>query len=955
MNDKEYEFTEGESVIKFGINPNYKKNFQKAKVIKISKINTPAISHKEVKGSLPDNELSRIRLLIDKMPVACIIQDNEFRIIYLNPMAEEVFEYKTEEIVGKKSFGIINPDYLQSYFIDLMQDLQKGNMASDGRAEFIKKSGETILCDWNEVPLYNEEGQFEGIICMFQDVSERMENQWLLEGQMHLLEMVASGSPLRDVLKSLILFIEQMSPRVKGSILLLDQGEKTLHTGAGPSLPEEYNHIVDHLQVGEYNGSCGTSAFRRKIVISSDISSDQAWLKYKEIARHFNLQACTSIPIFGSKHQLLGTFAFYYHQKTAPSKFEFKLIETFSAIAGIAIEKYAIEIALKEKENQHRIITENIDDLIFICKPDGTIIFASDSNKKGLGLLSDELKDTNFFNLIIDEDKDIVQELLIKENLEVNIKKIFRVKHKLGSVRWLEGTSKVIFNNMEKMILLTGHDITENKINEDALRISENQLQEAEKVANLGSFKWNLQTDELHWTPQLYRIFGYDPKEISPTFSWLQNQVHPNDIGWFSEAVRKAINENKQLNITVRIKRKGGEILYAETKCKVIYNKDGKAGYVLGTTQDVSSRIKTEEELLLSEKKFRTAFEFANIGFCLMNTDYSFIKTNIVCSNILGYTEEEFREFTISSIIHKENLEELNNTLKLMLDNGLNSWIREVRLKNKNDNFIWVYLSIFLLRDEQNDPLYFILVLQDISEKKATEDKQVMLTQNLIKQNEALEQFSYITSHNLRSPIANILGLIDIFSINPNDPDREIIIENIKKAAGNLDTVIKDLNYIISFKKGSEEIKQKIVFEEMISMIIKSLEKQLKEANAKVILDFSQAPVIESILGYTLSVVSNLIENAIKYRSPHRELIIKISSSLKDKHICLRICDNGLGINLDMQKGKIFGMYKRFHMHVEGRGIGLHLVKTQMEAMGGKVTIKSKPQVGTCFTLFFKR
>ena len=108
------------------------------------------------------------------------------------------------------------------------------------------------------------------------------------------------------------------------------------------------------------------------------------------------------------------------------------------------------------------------------------------------------------------------------------------------------------------------------------------------------------------------------------------------------------------------------------------------------------------------------------------------------------------------------------------------------------------------------------------------------------------------------------------------------------------------------------------------------------------------APYVESIL-------YNLISNAIKYRDPERSPHIAIKTTHENEFVCLAVMDNGLGIDLKKYKQNIFSLYKRFHLHVEGKGLGLYLVKTQIEALGGRVEVRSEPNEGTTFQIYFKR
>ncbi|CAN5687461.1 hypothetical protein BH23GEM5_BH23GEM5_09750 [soil metagenome] len=165
----------------------------------------------------------------------------------------------------------------------------------------------------------------------------------LLFGQTHVLEMIATGAPLTEVLDTLVRLIEQQSPRIFCSVLLLDQDGKHLRHGAAPSLPVEYTQAIDGLEIGPSVGSCGTAAYSGKPVIVTDIETDSRWEGFRELAREHGLRASWSTPIFSSRGEMLGTFAMYYGAPRGPSEQELGLISVATHLAGIAIERAAAE------------------------------------------------------------------------------------------------------------------------------------------------------------------------------------------------------------------------------------------------------------------------------------------------------------------------------------------------------------------------------------------------------------------------------------------------------------------------------------------------------------------------------------------------------------------------------------------------------------------------------------
>lgn len=220
----------------------------------------------------------------------------------------------------------------------------------------------------------------------------------------------------------------------------------------------------------------------------------------------------------------------------------------------------------------------------------------------------------------------------------------------------------------------------------------------------------------------------------------------------------------------------------------------------------------------------------------------------------------------------------------------------------------------------------------------------------LVKQNSQLEQFAFITAHNLRAPVARLLGLASILDTkNIQNPDNAFVVEKMVFVSYELETVIKDLNVILEIKKGINEIVEKVKFSEKLSKVSAILQHQIAESNAKIEADFSEADDIQSVSPYLESIIYNLVSNAIKYRSSKRTPLIRLKTEIKADKILLTITDNGLGMNLSEHKTKIFGLYKRFHDHVEGKGLGLYLIKTQAESLGGGVTVESTLGEGTTF------
>jgi signal transduction histidine kinase len=224
----------------------------------------------------------------------------------------------------------------------------------------------------------------------------------------------------------------------------------------------------------------------------------------------------------------------------------------------------------------------------------------------------------------------------------------------------------------------------------------------------------------------------------------------------------------------------------------------------------------------------------------------------------------------------------------------------------------------------------------------------------LIDHNSRLEQFAFIISHNLRAPMSRIIGLSSILDFTKDASEVSEIARLMTKSSQDMDQIIKDLTEILGVQKMNIGSMNKIQLAGVLYKVTRTLEDDINESQASISADFSKADSVVGISSYMESIFYNLISNAIKYKHPGRKPVITVQSHMTDEYVQIDIADNGLGINLEAHKESLFSLYKRLHFHVDGRGLGLYLVKTQITALGGQIDVKSKEGEGTVFTLWIK-
>lgn len=241
----------------------------------------------------------------------------------------------------------------------------------------------------------------------------------------------------------------------------------------------------------------------------------------------------------------------------------------------------------------------------------------------------------------------------------------------------------------------------------------------------------------------------------------------------------------------------------------------------------------------------------------------------------------------------------------------------------------------------------------DITELKKAEIEKGKLINELSDKYNKLMQFNYIISHNLRSPIATILGLVDLMYMpSINEEDRAKIIGYIKSATLSMDTMVKDLSKLLAASVPLNNNREAVCIHSLIQSISDSLKNQIFESNCIIETDIDEdAKEVFTIKSYMESILYNLMNNAIKFKLPMKAPQMFISSRKMNNNLLIKVSDNGMGINLENHGENIFGLYKRFHFETEGKGLGLHMTKTQVEALGGKIGVESTAGKGSTFTI----
>lgn len=282
--------------------------------------------------------------------------DKDSVVKIISPSVEQITGFKPEEVLGKRERDFYK-DPVQNDL--LVEHLKEKGSIRNVHGEILGKDKSTIYVSLTASAHFDKKGNFIGSNGIIRDISREKRHSQTTHLTKEILEKVAKGSDLLDIMDFACHGVEQIMPGMYCSVLLYEKEKGWLVDGAGPSLPKSYRKLIREYPIGPSNGSCGTAAYTKQTVVVSDIANDPLWAAHPEWALAHNLRACWSVPILSMEDQVLGTFAVYYKEVNEPNKAELELIQGMGNILSLAIEHYLRKKELTSSEKRYRQLVDN--------------------------------------------------------------------------------------------------------------------------------------------------------------------------------------------------------------------------------------------------------------------------------------------------------------------------------------------------------------------------------------------------------------------------------------------------------------------------------------------------------------------------------------------------------------------------------------------------------------------
>lgn len=455
----------------------------------------------------------------------------------------------------------------------------------------------------------------------------------------------------------------------------------------------------------------------------------------------------------------------------------------------------------------------------------------------------------------------------------------------------------------------------------------------------------------LQMSPACKSVYGYDAAEFFADPDLWFNVIVEEDKHLVTSGMPQ-LAAGKTTDSEYRIVHKDGSIRWLESKITPTLDEHNKLVRIDGINFDITTRKEAELARMQADLKFRALIENSMDAITVANSELIFTFASPSMSVITGVSPDEVVGKSILEYIHPEDRAQMGDLLGLLLAEPGKAFLFHMRIKRSDGQWRWTegYVSNLLEEPAVNG---YIANFRDITERRQYEAALETSNARLAKTNQELDRFVYSVSHDLRAPLASILGLI---VLTESETTNEGLLENLammKQSVEKLDVFILD---ILDYARNARmELKsRRIDFPEMLDQIRTDLKFINAVGNSKfdIRVDIEDNDTFYSDRKRIHVILNNLISNAIRYSNPEaEEPFVEVKIYFDDCGAWLSVKDNGIGIN-EAHHEKIFDMFYRVSKRSNGSGLGLYLVRETVQTLNGTIEFRSEPNVGTGFLIF---
>jgi PAS domain S-box-containing protein len=915
--------------------------------------------------ALRARELS-FQLIVDSSPVPVAVTTPTGDVEAVNQPTLEYFGKTVEELRGWKVSDVVHPDDLQ-HTIATQQTAHETGSAYNVESRHRRADGTYRWFNVRGFPLRDTEGRILRWFHMLIDIDDRKRAEAQLAGEKRLLEMVARGGPLTDVLTALCRFVEDTAADCKCGIYLIDWSGPTFHTGAAPSMPATFNDGLEGLTVEVSAGPCALAALTKSQIIAEDLESDLHWQQslIRPLALGHGLRAQWSTPICSCDGRVLGTFAVFQDHPASPTQVQQDLIAQVTHIASIAIERASNEEDLKRSEQSFRAIFDEAGTgmaLADLQHPD-TLIQTNRALQTMLGLSQEKLGFLETYDELTAEADREADAATFRELCEGKRDSLRQEKHFIlqdGSSVW----ANVIFTllrdsaGLPRFIIAIHEDITERKQAVERLQANRDLLALAQKSARAMAFDWYVQKEVNYWSPDQEALHGLPPGSFDGTYKSWKKTIYPPDWPVLVKAIKHA-EETGEVTAEWRIVWPDGSLHWLATTGQMYFDDQGKPFRMVGFTADVTRRKTIEEELRRSAAFLAQAQQLSRTG------SFSWR----VATDEITWSDELYRiyEFSLGKTItldvirtrvHPEDFT-LYEKMVEQARNGTDDFEWQYRLLMPDQSIKYMHAVAQATRDPSGQ-LEYIAAVRDVTARRLADEALDKARSELahVARVMSLGALTASIAHEVNQPLSGIITnastctrMLD--AEPPNiDGARETAQRTIRDGRRAAD-VITRLRALFSKRDTVTEL---VDLNEATREVIALSQSEL-ERN-RVITQIELADQLPPVTGDRVQlqqVILNLVRNASDAMSTvndrPRQLLI-MTEPYEGDQVRLSVQDAGVGFDTQAMK-RLFEAF--YTTKDDGMGIGLSVSRSIIESHHGRLWAIPNDGPGATFSFSIPR
>ena len=855
--------------------------------------------------------------LIKQLPFATAFINSKLELVHASDRWISDFDFQNKEVIGKTLLQIF-PDIRNSWKRDLKQVLKDGEKTT-GIECFLDQNGDEHWFNWTNSPWYDQNGKITGVIIQTEDITNEIFDSAKLEKLEILLndksEISRIGSWQFDAVRKELMWCDIT---------------KELH-----EVPADYTPNIE-TAIGFYKE--GYSRNTIAMAVDQAMNEGKPWNEKLQLVTAQGKEIwviAAGKPIF-KDDKFLG------------------LIGTFQDVTDDILNERKNE----EQERLFQSIFNSSYQFTGILDLDGTFLQINETALTFADLKESDVVGKKFWDaywwpvpeMITEGLKQVVKAAAGGEIMRSEIVVLDKNKEKVP----VDFSLKPILDKKGKVtsLLAEGRMIKEMVEARLKLKVSEKKFRALFELSPIAKILSDFDTGEiLEINSAFTEAVGFNTSEIS-SLNYKQLVANTRDLK-LSQIKEILDKEGTFGPLEHELIRKDGTSYKASLSGSLVETKKGKR-LLWTAAQDLTEVKKKEKQINEERQLLRTLIDNLPLNVYIKDLesrkvlvnkaemDYCEIKDH---ADIVGKRDADFYDDTSVKISREEDLQVMNTLTPILGKETINV---------KKDGRLTTFLTskIPLIGDD-GKAKGLIGISLDISDLKRKEKELQDLISVTSVQNKQLINFAHIVSHNLRSHSANFSMLLEFLVNETDEKEKENLVKMLTEASDNLLETLDNLNEVVAISTNINLEKKPVNLVKKIAAVEQNLAAFLKKNNAQILNEIPNDTKVKAVPAYLDSVLMNFITNAVKYKDPNRDPVVKLSLEQCDNYKVLSITDNGLGIDLEKYGNKLFGMYKTFHDNPDARGIGLYITKNQVEAMNGKITVNSDPGKGTTFNIHF--